>query len=146
MAVAFMSIFAAVSAERVNPSLDVALLGPLAVVGVASVLWWIWTEYEGHGDLRWYLLVQFYPMLTLPLMLLLLPTRDTHGNDYWGLLFWYSAAKIVELLDVRIFQLTHGTISGHSLKHLLAAVGAAWLLRMLWLRRPLWQSPATGAR
>jgi hypothetical protein len=146
VAVAFMSIFAAMIAERVSPSLGAALLGPLVAVGVASVLWWIWTERDGHGDLRWYLLVQFYPMLTLPLMLLLLPTRYTRGNDYWGLWFWYSAAKLAEVLDHRIFQLTHGLISGHSLKHLLAALGAAWLLRMLWLRQPLRQSPATGAR
>jgi len=55
MAVAFMSIFAAMIAERINPSLGVALLGPLVAVGVASVLWWIWTEYGGHGDLRSYI-------------------------------------------------------------------------------------------
>ncbi len=135
MALAFMSIFAAVIAERVKMSVGVALLGPLVAMGVASVLWWIWTEHEGHGDLRWYLIVQFYPLLTVPLMLLFLKTPYTRGNDYWALIFCYATAKIAELLDHEIFDLSQGLISGHNLKHLLAAAGTAWILRMLWLRR-----------
>jgi len=59
----------------------------------------------------------------------------THGHDYWGLFFFYVAAKVVEALDHAIFDLTHELVSGHNLKHLLAAAGAAWLLRMLWRRR-----------
>ena len=98
-------------------------------------MWWIWTEHLGHGDLRWYLMVQFYPFITIALMLLLLPTPYTRGNDYWGLFFFYAAAKIAEVLDQQIFSLTQSIISGHSLKHLFAAAGAAWLLRMLWLRQ-----------
>lgn len=138
MALAFMGMFAAMIAERIKLSLGITLLGPLLALGVASVLWWIWTEHEGHGDLRWYLVVQFYPMLTMVLMLILLPTPYTHGKYYWGLFFCYTAAKVAEALDHRIFELSHGVISGHSLKHLLAAAGVAWLLRMLWLRRPSW--------
>jgi len=136
MAVAFMSIFAAMIAERVKISIGVVMLGPLVAIGVASVLWWIWTEHMGQGDLRWYLMVQFYPMLTIALMLLLLPTHYTRGNDYWGLFFFYAVAKILEVLDQEIFYLAQGLISGHNLKHLFAAAGAAWLLRMLWLRQP----------
>lgn len=135
MTLAFMGIFAAMISERVNLSLGIALLKPLLVIGVASVLWWIWTEYEGHGDLRWYLIVQFYPMITIILMLLLLPTPYTHGKYYWGLLLFYVAAKVVEILDYQIFEFTHRMISGHNLKHLFAAMAAAWLLRMLWLRQ-----------
>ena len=75
-------------------------------------------------------------------MLLLPPTRYRRGNDHRGLLFWHSAAKNADVLDHQVFAFTHGLISGHSLQNLLAA----WLLRMLWLRQPLWQSPATRAR
>jgi hypothetical protein len=136
MALAFMSIFSVMITERINPSLGVALLGPLVVMGAVSVLWWIWTEHQGHGDLRWYLLVQFYPLITMILMLLLLPTPYTRGGDYLGLIVFYVAAKAAEVLDYQIFELTRGLISGHTLKHLLAALGAAWLLRMLWRRQP----------
>jgi hypothetical protein len=136
MAISFMSIFAIMITERIKPSLGIALLGPLVVIGIASVLLWIWTEHMGQGDLRWYLVVQFYPMLTIALMLFFLPTRYSHGNDYWGLFFLYAADKVVEVLDHEIFNLTQGLISGHTLKHLFAAAGAAWILRMLWLRQP----------
>ena len=70
------------------------------------------------------------------LMLLLLPTPYTRGGDYWGLIVFYMAAKAAEVLDYQIFELTWWLISGHTLKHLLAALGAAWLLRMLWRRQP----------
>lgn len=136
MAVAFMSIFAVMISERIKPSLGVSLLGPLVIIGVGSVLLWIWTEHIGRGDLRFYLFVQFYPMLTVALMLLFIPSRYTHGNFYWGLFLCYAAAKVVELFDHEIYSLTHGLMSGHNVKHLFAAMGAAWLLRMLWLRKP----------
>lgn len=136
MALAFMSIFSVMLTERIKLSLGFKALVPLVAMGVASVLWWIWTEHVGHGDLRWYLMVQFYPLLTIALMLLLLPTPYTRGNDYWVMLLLYAAAKVVEVLDQEVFSLTQGLISGHSLKHLFAAVGPAWLLRMLWLRQP----------
>ena len=136
MAIGFMSIVAIMIAERVKPSLGIALVGPLIAIGVASVFWWIWTEHAGRGDLRPYLFVQFYPMITVALILLLLPTPYTHGNDYWVLFVFYAAAKTVEFFDREIFELTHGLASGHNLKHLFAAAGAAWILRMLWVRRP----------
>lgn len=136
MAVGFMSIVAIMIAERVKPSLGVALLAPLVAIGVGSVLWWIWTEHAGHGDVRPYVFVQFYPVITIALMLLLLPTPYTHGNYFWGLFVFYAAAKAAEFLDHQIFALTHGVASGHNLKHLFAAGGAAWILRMLWLRQP----------
>ena len=135
MAVAFMSIFAVTIAERIKISLGANLFWPLLVIGVSSVLWWIWTEHNGQGDLRWYLLVQFYPLVTISLMLLLLPSPYSRGNDYWGVLLFYTLSKITEWFDHEIFALTLGLASGHNLKHLFAAAGAGWLLRMLWLRQ-----------
>jgi hypothetical protein len=135
MAIAFMSVLAVMITERVSFSLGTGLLKPLLVVGVASVLWWIWTEHEGHGDLRLYLIVQLYPIITMVLMLLFLPAPYTHGRYYWGVLFFYAVAKLVEILDYQIFELTHSVISGHSLKHLFAALAVAFLLRMLYVRK-----------
>jgi len=134
MTLAFMGLLAAMISERVSLTLGRALLGPLLLAGVASVLWWIWTEHQGHGDLRWYLIVQFYPVLTMPLILLLLSTPYTHGGYYWGVVAFYLIAKLVEILDHQIFELTRGIISGHNLKHLFAALAVALLLRMLWVR------------
>jgi hypothetical protein len=44
---------------------------------------------------------------------------------------WYVGSKILEHFDLRILGLSGGTVSGHSLKHLAAAVAAFLILRML---------------
>jgi len=136
MTISFMSIFSIMITERIKLTLGIGLLWPLMAIGIASVFLWIWTEYIGQGDMRGYLVIQFYPLLAIASMLLFLPTRYTHGNEFWGLFFLYAAAKFVEVLDHEIFNLTHNLISGHNLKHLFAAASAVWILRMLWLRHP----------
>ena len=67
--------------------------------GVLSVVLWRAGEAAGHGDLRLYGLVQFYPMLAIPLMLLLFPPRYTRTADLWGVVAWYAGAKVFEALD-----------------------------------------------
>jgi hypothetical protein len=47
----------------------------------------------------------------------------------------YGVAKLVEVLDGPIFSMGH-LLSGHTLKHLTAALAAWWLLRGLAIRRP----------
>jgi len=136
MTIGFMSLVSIMIVERVNLSFGIAMLWPLMLIGAATVFWWIATEHTGNGDLRPYLIVQFYPMITAVLMLLLLTTPYTRGSHYWGLFLCYAAAKIVEMFDREIFEMTQRLASGHSLKHLFAAGGVAFVLRMLWLRRP----------
>ena len=137
MAVAFMGLFAAVLAERAGLRLGLGLLGPLVAAGLASVLYWHWTEGQGRGDLRFYYLVQFYPMLALPLLLALFPPRYTGTAGLVAALGWYVLAKLCEHpLDGPIYALGH-VVSGHTLKHLAAAVAAYQVLRMLRRRRPV---------
>lgn len=136
MAVAAMSLLAAVLAERVDVKAGLRWLPLLLAVGVASVAWWAWSEQRGAGDLRAYGLVQFLPLLLIPLLILFFPPRYSHTGGYFGAIGWYIAAKIAEHLDERIFSFG-GLVSGHTLKHLLAAVGFYWVLRMLLLREPL---------
>ena len=123
MTLAFMGFFVALIRERVSDPLGRRLLGPLVIVGAASVAVWV-----GTGDLRAYALVQFYPLLTAILMLLLLPGPST--STYWLALGSYVAAKITELLDHQIYAM-NGLVTGHNLKHLFAALGAYWIVRML---------------
>jgi hypothetical protein len=40
-------------------------------------------------------------------------------------------AKLAEYFDVKIYRLTSGTISGHTLKHILAATGLYKLIHYL---------------
>lgn len=137
MSVAFMALLAALLGERLDAQWGNRLLWPLLLAGPASVLWWIHTESQGAGDLRWYLLVQFYPLGALILLLLAYPARYTHASHYWGLLGCYVLAKALELLDLQIYAWSGELVGGHPFKHLMAALGIFWLLSMLIRRRPL---------
>jgi hypothetical protein len=135
MTVGFMGLLSAQVADRASVRWGVALLGPLVLAGAASVGWWTWTEAQGVGDLRPYFLVQLYPLAAIPLLLALYPARYTRSADLLVAVAWYAAAKIAEGHDAEIFRAL-GVVSGHTLKHVLAAVGVGWLARMLYLRRP----------
>jgi hypothetical protein len=145
IAMAFMALFAAVIGERVGVRAGLALLGPLMALGLGSVFYWDFTESRGHGDLRPYYLVQGYPLIAIPLMLMLFPPRYTRGTDLLIAVAWYLVAKGCEVYDRPIYyHLLGEVISGHTIKHLLSAAGAFWVLRMLWLRRPVTSAAATG--
>jgi hypothetical protein len=131
MSMAFMGLLAAVLGERVGLRAAALWLWPFVAFGIASVLYWHWSD-----DLRLYVLTQFYPLLTIPLMIALLPAMYTRGGDFFAALGLYVVAKLLEEADGAIFKLTAGIVSGHTLKHLAAAAGAWWVLRMLLLRRP----------
>lgn len=134
MTLAFMSVFAAVVGERIRLGLGLWLLPPLLAAGIGSVTYWHLTERAGAGDLRPYILVQFYPMLVIPLLLALFPPRYTRGVDFVTGLALYASAKVLEALDRTILHWT-GAVSGHALKHLVAALACYWILRMLRTRR-----------
>lgn len=135
MTLAFVAFFTAVVSDRVSPRLGRALLVPGLGIGLASVLlWWI-TERLGHGDLRLYAFVQFFPLLAVPAMLLLFPPRFTRGAVLAWTLLLYGAAKLAETFDSRIYDALGG-ISGHSLKHLLAAGSTLAVAAWVRVRRP----------
>jgi hypothetical protein len=143
MTLAFMGLLAAVLGERVEVRTGVRWLFPLLLLGVGSVFYWYGTESHGAGDLRVYLMVQFVPLLAIPLLLLLFSPRYTHGGAIMLALVLYGAAKGLEVLDGAIYSLG-GIVSGHTLKHLAAAAGVYVLLRMLKTREtivPLRRAP-----
>jgi hypothetical protein len=132
MAVAFMALLSAVIKDRVSERLGRALLWPLIVAGAASIAHWQWSELEGRGDLRPYAVVQFLPMLQIPLMLLLFRGGGLRDSWLWAALGAYVFAKVAEFFDAAINAAT-GFLSGHSLKHLLAAL-AVWCVTRAFLR------------
>lgn len=136
MTLPFMALFALVIGERASPKLGRRLLVPLVLVGAASVLVWHLTERAGAGDLRPYAVVQFLPMVAVPLMLVLRPPRYSSSWRLWLVVALYAVAKLLEVGDVAVFAAT-GVVSGHTLKHLMAAVATWQLLVMLRMRRPL---------
>lgn len=134
MTVGFMSLTTAVLAEHVDPRLARRLFRPLLMLGAASVLYWHVTEQFGRGDLRPYAVVQFLPLLVLPVVCRLFRSRFSRSGDLWMVLGWYVLAKLAEQFDAQLFVLTGGWLGGHALKHLLSALAVWWLVRMLRLR------------
>lgn len=105
----------------------------LALAAVVSVAWWHFTELDGHGDLRPYLMLQLAPMLLIPLWQMIYRAEGTERRAFGGALLLYAVAKFAELNDHAILAVT-GVISGHTLKHLLAAAAAGMIARSLMRR------------
>lgn len=131
MTLGFMGLLAAIVGERLGPRLGRHLLAPLLVIGPGSVLYWAASEAWGAGDLRPYAAVQFLSLLIIAALLVLAPRVYGHPRLLWAGLACYAAAKLGESLDHEIFALTGERISGHTLKHLLAAAGIGLIARML---------------
>ena len=126
IALTFMAFFVAVLEDHYGPEVTPKLMLPALVLGAAGVLYW-----EATGDLRLYLWTQIVPLLAVPMALLLFPARFTRRGWYWAVLACYVLAKAAEVADFQIFEATGRAISGHTLKHLLAALGLGFVLWML---------------
>lgn len=135
MAVAIMALVAATLAERVSVRAGLQLLPLLVVLGAGSVLHWHWSEKQGAGNLNFYIVVQFYSILVIVLLAKFFPSRYTRGEDIYAVVAWYALAKAGEIADQKIYDLGN-LVSGHTVKHLVAAAAAYWILRMLRRRTP----------
>ncbi|KAF5936851.1 hypothetical protein HYC85_024357 [Camellia sinensis] len=121
MTIAFTSIMAIFIIERIDEQKGTVSILPLLLAGVISILYWRFFD-----DLRPYALVQFVPCIVIPIMAILLPPMYTHST-YW---LW-AAAKVEEAADKPIYKWTHHIVSGHTLKHLCAAMVPVFLTLML---------------
>jgi hypothetical protein len=127
MSIGFMALSVAVLADHINPRLEKILLAPALVLGLASVIYWHYTD-----DLRPYVLVQFLPLLMLPALLFLFRGARQDRGFLLAALLIYMLSKLAEHFDHALFGLTGEVVSGHSLKHLLAATA---LLVIYWMLR-----------
>jgi hypothetical protein len=125
MTVVFMPLLAATYAERLRWRSDLPLLG-LTLLGIGSVVYW-----KLSGNLTPYLLAQGGAVLLMLLALVALPTPWTGRRMLWPALGCYAVAFLCEKFDVKIFQATQGVISGHTIKHLVAAAAFYFILHML---------------
>lgn len=133
MTVAFMALLSLLLCERVTGTRSSLTLWVLVIVGVCSALYWSWTEAQGRGDLRPYALVQFLPMLLIPLILFMYPQRYIRTSWLvWGFVL-YVLAKALEYFDRGIYAAT-GFMSGHALKHLAAALAVFCIIAAVAVR------------
>jgi hypothetical protein len=124
-----VSLVSIVLMEKVSLRAGLRVLVPLTFLGVLSIFHWTWT-----GDLRTFGFVQFYPIIFIGLVLWLFPKSFPAGREMTRLAVYYTLAKVLELRDGAVYSMT-GSVSGHTLKHLLAAFAVYWVVRMLHNRK-----------
>lgn len=131
MTVAFMGLFAALLAEYVSAGWGRSLLVPATLTGLFSVFYWHWFD-----DLRFYVWIQFVPLLTIPFLMMVF--RPEYSRQWLLMVAFacYLLAKILEACDREVFAITQSLFSGHSFKHLLAALGCLFILVMIKTRKP----------
>lgn len=123
LAVTITAGLALVVGDRLDAAWGRRMLWPGTAIGVGSVLYWRFSELQGAGDLRFYALVQFLPLALLVLILSTYRSRCLRTGFLWASLALYAIAKVCEHFDGWVYE-TSGFVSGHTLKHLLAAAGA----------------------
>jgi hypothetical protein len=136
MTIGFMGLLSALLTERVDAAWGRRLLWPLVLAGLGSILYWFFTDQTGAGDLRPYFLLQFFSLLAIPLLLLIFPARYSGSRMYLIALGAYLLGKVAEGKDMEVYRLG-GIVSGHTVKHLLAAAGIGAIAWMLARREPL---------
>ncbi len=136
MTLAFMAFFSMVIGEHLSAGLGRRLLWALLFAGVLSIVYWHITESAGRGDLRPYGLVQFLPMLLVPVILLMFRSRLDGTVYLWGMVVAYVVSKLAEYYDAEIYAVT-GFLSGHSIKHIIAAAGTLFIYLALRNRQTL---------
>jgi hypothetical protein len=132
MTIGFMGLFVALLAEYVSIRVATWLLLPALIMGAASVGYWHWRD-----DLRWYYWVQLLPMLVVPVLMLLYRPRYSHQGLLLITLSGYVLAKVAEHNDASIFAFTNDIVSGHTVKHVLAALSCYAIVVMLKRRKPV---------
>ncbi|KAI8058150.1 hypothetical protein BDF22DRAFT_664178 [Syncephalis plumigaleata] len=125
MTIAFSTILSSVVLERFHPVFGSRIsYYCLVILGMTSVWWWHYSD-----DLLPYFIVQFLPFILYPLSIVITrkPPNQAPSAEWKMLLgiLLYALAKYTETNDKVIFEATHQIVSGHTLKHLIAALGTA---------------------
>jgi hypothetical protein len=145
MTLGFAGLVAAALAERADLRLGLKSLWPLLAVGAGTVIYWYATERMGAGNLVPYALYQGWSILAIVLLIALFPAhRYSHGGLLVWAAGWYGIAKVFETFDLGIFRLTGGLLSGHTIKHVLAACAVFAIVRQLRMRRALTNPTLAG--
>ncbi|MES2515029.1 MAG: ceramidase domain-containing protein [Bacteroidota bacterium] len=129
MTISFMAFFSIIIGRYMCLRSAQNILVPLLLLGLLSVFYWQMTESKGHGDLRFYVLIQFLPIVLIPLILLLFHDPKKYAFYLWLIVLVYGLAKICEATDQVIFQKI--AFSGHTIKHLLSALAPLFYIMVL---------------
>lgn len=122
MTMVFMILISILVSDFFNNKIGRILFLPLLIFGVCSIIWWLIFD-----DLRFYVFVQFYPIVVMLIILLFFKSQYVSISGYWLLLGAYAFAKVFEYFDYEIYDVIG--FSGHALKHIISALGVYLLFR-----------------
>jgi len=120
MVVAFAGLLGMAVADRISLRAGVVTVAATLLAGPVAVLVW----YQSGNLLPWVVL-QGGGMLLVLALALRKPVAGGWGLPLLAVVALYTLAKLLELGDHAVFAWTSGVVSGHSLKHVAAAL-AAW--------------------
>jgi hypothetical protein len=129
MSLSFAAALGLLVADRVSVRFAVGVVAGFLFLGPLTV--WVWSA---SGNLTPYAVLQFGGVAMIAVFCWR-PSLHIRGLNFSGLLLFYGLAKLAELLDSRIFELSLALVSGHTLKHVFAAIGIVVLVLPL-LSRP----------
>ena len=118
MAVAFAGFLGIAASERISVRAGEAVLVLMMIAGLLAA--WVARE-----NLTPWVVVQYGGMALAVGLALTRPRSGALGVPLGGVILFYVLAKLFELGDAVIFEATGHIVSGHTLKHLAAAL-AAW--------------------
>jgi hypothetical protein len=121
MTISFMAFFSLLIGDTISLKAGKQILWPMILIGFMSIIYW-----TTLGDLRLYVLVQFLPVILTPIILLLYRSQTNSAKYFWMMIVFYAFAKVFESCDHQTFYFCG--ISGHSIKHLFAALAPVSLI------------------
>ena len=129
MTIAFMGLVASQIVDRIDIRAGLALLVPMLLIGAASVIYWRITERAGVGNVLPYDLARLFgdhrAVAGCAESVALYP-RQRSVLGVRG----YVLSKFLETFDAQVLDLG-GVVSGHTLKHLAAALAGYTVCCML---------------
>lgn len=127
MALVASAFVGSVFADRFGARAGTWALAALLPVLLGALIYWQSTFAPGPDNV-WPYFVTLYGSLGFALIVMaLFPSRYTHARAAWVTLAIYAVAMAFDdWLDTPLY-LASGALSGHSLKHMLAAVALFWL-------------------
>jgi hypothetical protein len=120
MLAAFAGLMGLAAADRISAWAGQWTAGAVLTLGPVAVGTWAIT-----GNLLPWSILQGGGMLLILCLALRRPLIGAWGVPLVAVIAWYVLAKLLELGDHHVLAWTDGLVSGHTLKHLAAAM-AAW--------------------
>jgi hypothetical protein len=144
MTLGFAGLVSAAASERLDFKLGQKSLWPLLAVGVATVLYWYGTERVGQGNVIPYAAYQGWSIFIIVFLIVAFPARRySRGHLLAWAAGFYGVAKFFETFDLAVYRALGGVVSGHTIKHLLAAGAVFAIVRQLKVRAALAPAPVT---